>query len=552
MIVVGVSRHSRWREALLGSSSAEIARLAGTIDVHLVTHEKARASRLLRGRWSALSRPRRTAGWVLAFVVPAVLTGIFWLLRDVVSLSTELMLFLAGSVGVALVGGLWPAVAAAVVSFLCLNWFFTPPTGFLTVQDPENLLALLVFVLVAAAVASVVDLAARRTAQAYRARAEASTLAALSRSVLSGEDTAQAIVTRLAETFGLSRVELETRSGERGSWRTVASTGRVEGDAHPPESDRTPAEDDGRTSVRSAVGHPGDAERTELRVDDSHRLSLWGRALPASDRQVLEAFAAQAGLVLEYRRLREQAAQAAVLEEADATRTALLAAVSHDLRTPLASIRTAVDGLASPDVHLDAEDTDALTRTIQDSTGRLEKLIDNLLDLSRLQTGSVRPVLRAASVDEIVPLAIEPYGPGVVRLDVPDDLPLVRTDPGLLERAVANLTSNAVRHSPRGEPVRITASAGPGEIELRIVDTGRGLSDESKIRMFEPFQRLGDTTGEGLGLGLAVADGLARAVGASITPEDTPGGGLTMVVTVPREAREDDDVSTDGTAGTEA
>ncbi|MFF3065598.1 DUF4118 domain-containing protein [Oerskovia sp. NPDC057915] len=566
MIVVGVSRHSRWREALLGSSSTEIARLAGTIDVHLVTHEKARAGRLLRGRWSALSRRRRAAGWLLAFVVPAVLTGIFWLLRDDVSLSTELMLFLAGSVGVALVGGLWPAVAAAVVSFLCLNWFFTPPTGFLTVQDPENLLALLVFVLVAAAVASVVDLAARRTVQAYRARAEASTLAALSRSVLSGEDTAQAIVTRLAETFGLSRVELETRAGERAPWRTVATTGRAEGDRLSAggdgllaegdglsaegdgllaEGDGLPAEGDGRTRESSAVGHGDEPERTELRVDDHHRLSLWGRTLPASDRQVLEAFAAQAGLVLEYRRLREQAAQAAVLEEADATRTALLAAVSHDLRTPLASIRTAVDGLASPDVDLDAEDTEALTRTIQDSTGRLEKLIDNLLDLSRLQTGSVRPVLRAASVDEIVPLAVEPYGPGVVRLDVPDDLPLVRTDPGLLERAVANLTSNAVRHSPPGEPVRITASAGPREIELRIVDTGRGLSDESKVRMFEPFQRLGDTTGEGLGLGLAVADGLARAVGATITPEDTPGGGLTMVVTVPREAREDDAVSTD-------
>ncbi|WP_276319037.1 DUF4118 domain-containing protein [Oerskovia turbata] len=558
MIVVGVSRHSRWREALLGSSSTEIARLAGTIDVHLVTHEKARTGRLLRGRWSALSRRRRIAGWTLAFVVPALLTGVFLQLSEDVSLSTELMLFLAGSVGVALVGGLWPAVAAAVVSFLCLNWFFTPPTGFLTVQDPENLLALVVFVLVAAAVASVVDLSARRTVQAYRARAEASTLAALSRSVLSGEDTAQAIVTRLAETFGLSRVDLESRAGERTAWRTVATTDRAQGVARPAEGDARPAEGDARTRAGSAVGHRDVPGHTELRVDDHHRLSLWGRALPASDRQVLEAFAAQAGLVLEYRRLREQAAQAAVLEQADATRTALLAAVSHDLRTPLASIRTAVDGLASPDVDLDAEDTEALTRTIQDSTGRLERLIDNLLDLSRLQTGSVRPVLRAASVDEIVPLAVEPYGPGVVRLDVPDDLPLVRTDPGLLERTVANLTSNAVRHSPPGEPVRITASAGPREIELRIVDTGHGLSDESKVRMFEPFQRLGDTTGEGLGLGLAVADGLARAVGATITPEDTPGGGLTMVVTVPRDAREDDAVSTDsggpadtaGTAGT--
>ncbi|MCK9792478.1 DUF4118 domain-containing protein [Isoptericola sp. 4D.3] len=506
MIVVGVSRHSRWRQALLGSSSAEIARLSGAIDVHLVTHERARSGARLPSRLSSLSPARRVAGWVSVVAVPALLTGLFAAVGPrAVSLPTELMLFLAGVVAVALVGGLWPAVAAAVVSFVCLNWFFTPPTGMLTVADPENLLALVVFVVVAAAVASVVDLAARRTVQAYRARAEASTLAALSRSVLSGEDTAQAIVQRLALTFGLDDVRLESRTDDR-DWTVVAQAGR-------------------------SAGGGQHAQTTAVPLDEAHRLVLVGRALPASDRQAVEAFGSQAAIVLEHQRLRRQAAAARELEHAEATRTALLAAVSHDLRTPLTAIRTAVDGLAMPDVELDRDDTDALTATIQESTRRLERLIDNLLDLSRLQTGSVRPVLRPTSLDEVVLVAVEPWL-GRLDLDVPEDLPLVRTDGGLLERVVANLVSNAVRHSPGDARVRVAASAAPDDVEVRVVDTGPGVPDDRKESMFQPFQRL-DDTGTGLGLGLAVADGLARAVGAAVTAEDTPGGGLTMVVTVP-------------------
>ncbi|ANC31066.1 DUF4118 domain-containing protein [Isoptericola dokdonensis] len=505
MIVVGVSRHSRWRQALLGSSSAEIARLSGAIDVHLVTHEHARRGARRAARPSSLSARRRAVGWAVALLAPVTLTlGLLALGSADDSLSTELLLFLAGVVAVALVGGRRPSVAAAVASFLCLNWFFTEPTGRLTIAEPENALALVVFVLVAVAVASVVDLAARRSEQAYRARAEASTLAALSRSVLSGEDTALAVVERLATTFGLEEVRLEHRADERAAWDVVASTRRGPG--------------------------TGSRDVTEVRVDDTRRLVLVGRPLPAGDRQVLEAFGSQTAIVLEHRRLREQAAAATELEHAEATRTALLAAVSHDLRTPLTAIRTAVDGLAAPDVDLDPEDTDALTATIQESTGRLERLIDNLLDLSRLQTGSVRPVLRATSLEEVVPLAVEPWLADVV-LDVPEDLPLVRTDGGLLERTVANLVSNAVRHSPAG--VRVAASATGTEVEVRVVDTGPGVPDDRKGSMFQPFQRL-DDTGTGLGLGLAVADGLARAVGATVTAEDTPGGGLTMLVTVPR------------------
>lgn len=510
MIVVGVSRHSVWRQALLGSSSAEIARLSGAIDVHLVTHERARIGVGVGSRYSSLSRGRRVAGWGSSVVLPVVLTVILLLMgRNDVALATDAMLLLAGVVGVALIGGLWPAVMAAVVSNLCLNWFFTPPVGRWTIAEAENVFALAVFVVVAVAVASVVDLAARRTTQAYQARAEASTLAALSRSVLSGQDTAQAIVQRLAQTFAMADVRLEERAGERAPWAVVAH------------------------ESRGSAPHP-DGPVTEVAIDDRHRLVLAGRVLPASDRQVVEAFGAQAGIVLEHRRLREQAAQAEVLERTESTRTALLAAVSHDLRTPLAVIRTAVDGLASPDVDLDLEDRDVLTATIADSTYRLERLIGNLLDLSRLQTGAVRPALRAASLEEVVPIAVEPWLSDLV-LDVPEDLPLVHTDPGLFERVVANVVSNAVRHSPPGAKVLFTASAARDSVELRIADAGPGVPDDRKATMFEPFQRLDDTSAGGLGLGLAVASGLAVAVGARIAAEDTPGGGLTMVLTVPRE-----------------
>ncbi|QIK84955.1 sensor histidine kinase KdpD [Sanguibacter sp. HDW7] len=504
MVVVGVSRRSRVREALLGSTASEVARLAGSIDVHLVTHDQARARRGVRRGASPLSRPRRLWGWGFALVMPALLT---WGFHGVVGaeLTTQVLLFLATSVGAALLGGLGPALAAAIVSFLCLNWFFVAPRGRLTVAEPENLLALGVFVVISGAVALVVDHAARRSAQAFRARAEASALAGLSRSVLAGQDTSEAVVERLAETFGLARVELAERAGD--GWRVLASASR----------DGVP---EGTTTV--------------VEVDDERRLVLDGRPLPAGDRRVLDAFAAQAGIVVEHRRLREEAARAAVAERSDAARSALLAAVSHDLRTPLAAMRTALDGLGGPG--LDDDDRAVLLETASASTDRLGRLIDDLLDLSRLQAGAVAPALREVSLDEVVPLAVEPYL-GLVTLDLPEDLPFVRTDAALLERVVENLVANAVRYGA-GEPVLVGTSAVQSVVEVRIVDRGPGVDDVAKARMFQPFERLGQATGSGIGLGLAVADGLARAMGATIVVEDTPGGGLTAVVVVPRAVRD--------------
>jgi two-component system sensor histidine kinase KdpD len=511
MIIVGISRHGRLRRLFTGTTGDRIASLAGSIDVHLVTHDEVARRALSRPLLSPLSPSRQVAGWVGAVLLPTVLTALLHAFADTDQLPLAMLTLLASTVAVALIGGLLPALLGAVVGFLALNWFFTPPVGTFTVSEPRNVLALAVFVAVAAAVATVVDRASRRAAEAIRARTEAATMSALSRSVLTGADTAEAVVSRLRETFGQDAVSLLERG--RVGWAVLASSG------FPCAS--TPEEGD-----------------TRVQVDADHVIALCGEPLRATDQRVLEAFAVQAGLVLEYRRLRERDERAANLERAEATSTALLRAVSHDLRTPLATMRAAVDGLLATGV---AEaDRQELLRAVDSSAEQLERLIDDLLDLSRLQSGLIHPVLQTRSLDEVLPLAVAGHAPGLVRLEVEEPAPLVTTDSGLLERVVANLVDNAVRHSA-GTPVRVLAQVLPETVEVIVVDQGPGVPPDVRERMFEPFQRLGDTTTGGLGLGLAVARGLTEALGGSLSAEDTPGGGLTMVLALPR-ARTGSDV----------
>ncbi|MFC4785743.1 DUF4118 domain-containing protein [Nocardioides sp. MAHUQ-72] len=514
MIVVGVSRHGRLRRLFTGSTGDRIASLAGSIDVHLVTHEQVAGAVRTRVPLSPLSRRRQLLGWLFAVALPVVLTAGLQSLDETHQLPLAVLLFLAGTVLVALVGGTLPALVAALVGFLALNWFFTPPVGRLTIAEPTNLVALMVYVAVAAGVATVVDRASRRASEAARARAEAATLASLSQSVLTGQDTAEAIVERLRETFAQDSVALLVRT-PAGSWQQVAASG--------PDSATVPDQADSRVTV-----------------DETHVLALRGATLRASDQRVLEGFAVQTGLVLEYRRLRERENRAAALERADATSTAILRAVSHDLRTPLATMRTAVDGLVSGGAALDDADRRTLVEAVDSATDQLEHLIDNLLDLSRLQTGLLHPVLRARSLEEILPIAVAGHPAGSVVLELEESAPFVRTDAGLLERVVANLVANAVRVS-RGKPVRVVAQVLDREVSVLVVDRGPGVPQEQRERMFEPFQRLGDTGTGGLGLGLAVARGLAEAMGGTLTAEDTPGGGLTMVLSVPRVAPQDGD-----------
>lgn len=511
MVVVGVSRHGRVRRLVAGSSGDRIASLAGAIDVHLVTHDQVARLTPRRTVLSPLSARRQLLGWGLAVVGPLGLGAVLHEVAVTDDLPLASLLLLATAVLVALVGGLLPALLAALTGFVALNYWFTSPYGDLAIAEPRNVLTLVVFVAVAAAVATVVDRASRRAAESVRARTEAATMSTLSRSVLTGQDTAEAVVTKVREVFGQDGVVLLERAGS--GWRSLARSGAAE------------------------VTTP-EAGATRARVDDDHTLVLCGEPLRAEDRRVLEAFAVQAGLVLEYRRLRAREERAAALESAESTTTAILRAVSHDLRTPLATMRASVDGLvATGDLELDPEDRAALVESVDDATARLERLIDDLLDLSRLQTGVLRPVLRDLSLVEVLPLALAGHGPDEVRLELDDATPLVRTDPGLVERVVANLAANAVRASravPEPSPVRVLVHAGATSVDVLVVDRGPGVPPAARERMFEPFQRLSDTGGGGLGLGLAVARGLAEAVGGRLEAEDSPGGGLTMVLVLPR------------------
>jgi two-component system, OmpR family, sensor histidine kinase KdpD len=516
LIVIGVSRRPRWKALFSEGVGAAVTRLSGPIDVHVVTHEAAggRGERLPR-RSEVLGGRRRIAGWALAVVGPIALTVILTRLLGAHSLSTDLMLFLTLTVGVALAGGIWPALTCAVFGSLLLNYYLTPPVHTWTIADPENALALVVFVLVALAVASVVDVAARRTVQAAHSQAESETLSVLAGSILRGENTVAAVLGRLRETFGMTSVTLLERDDDRSPWKQVAASGAP--------ACTVPEEADAEVSVTSTLA-----------------LAMKGRVLAASDRRVLEAFAAHAAIVLDRERLRQQADEARRREHGNTIRASLLAAVSHDLRTPLATIRAAVSSLRQTDLTLSPEDQAELLATIESGTGRLERLIDNLLDLSRLRADAVRPLSRWVSLDEIVPRALEGVPRDRVRIDVPESLPLVHADPGLVERSIANVVENAVRYSPPDTPVLVTASTLGPVVEVRVVDRGPGVPDEAKPQMFESFQRLGDSpAGDGVGLGLAVARGLVDVVGGTLVAEDTPGGGLTMVVSLPAAHRHD-------------
>ncbi len=528
-IVLGASRRSRWRELARGSVINEVIRRSQSIDVHVITATDDDGSErpfatARRRRPPGLPVRRQLFGGAAAALLLPGLTMILAPQRSNITLGTIMLAFLAVLVGVAAVGGIWPALGAAIAAFLLVNWFFTPPIHTWTIGDAENVVALVVFVVIAATVAVLVDLGARRGSEAGRARAEAEALAEVAGGFLAGDDPLPALLAALVRTFGLDGAAvLRDAAKDAGSaggirWKVTASFGSP-----------TPAS-------------PADADLiTEL--PEGSVLAVRGRALSADDRRVLSAFTAQLGQALEARALRARADTAAVLAEGNQLRTALLSAVSHDLRSPLTAIKAAAAALLDDEIVVDPDDQKELLRTIDEETDRLDVLVANLLDMSRLQTGGLQATIRPAALDEVLPGALAGLPRQLIVVDARDDLPLLLVDPGLLERVLANVIANAVHHGAASidRPVRVEASpvpdpAHPGAawVDVRIVDRGRGIPVGQREAALQPFQRLGDAPrGTGVGLGLAVAHGFAQAIGADLTLEDTPGGGLTAVVRLP-------------------
>jgi K+-sensing histidine kinase KdpD len=291
------------------------------------------------------------------------------------------------------------------------------------------------------------------------------------------------------------------------------------------------------------VGPPPPSQNPSLTVDatDGLQLKAYGPEVFAEDRRLLTMLAATASRAWQGQQLAEQAAQARQLAETDRVRSALLAAVSHDLRTPLAGIKAAVSSLRQEDVAWTEDERRELLLTVDESADRLTDLISNILAMSRIQAGAVSVQVSPVALDEVVTRALLGSKANVT-IDVPEDLPLVLADAGLLERVVANLVDNACRFSPPGVPALIhaegtDAAETPGRpefVRLRVIDHGPGIPQSQRDSMFTAFQRLGDhDAGAGLGLGLAIAQGFTEAMHAQLIPSATPGGGLTMTITVP-------------------
>ena len=506
-LVLGASRRGRLAHVLSPGVGLTTAAISGAIDVHLVTHEEVGRGRRIGSPRSALTTRRQLIGFTLAIVGLPLLTLVLTSLRGDLSLPSDMLAYLAWVIVTALVGGLWPALLAVVAGSLLLNYFFTPPIHMFTIAEHENVLALIVFLAVAVAVSVTVDIAARRTREAAVARAEAETLSTLAGSVVRGSRVLPALLDQLREAYGFSGVTLlERRPEEPGgpdvqhdldAWRVVAATG----------------------DQPSLFPGQGDAD---VGVDDQFTLVLRGHPLAAADRRVVEAFAAQAAVALRAERLAEQAATVGSLSEVDRMRTALLSAVSHDLRTPLASARAAVDGLRSHDVAFSDADREELLLTVDESLERLTRLVDNLLDMSRLQAGALGFEPQPMSMADAVARALDDLGPAGrgVALHVPDEPPEVNADPALIERVLANLLANAQRYSPPGRPPMVSISDHAGYVETRVVDHGPGIPATEWDTVFLPFQRLGDRDNDtGVGLGLALSRGLVEAMGGTLSPD---------------------------------
>jgi two-component system sensor histidine kinase KdpD len=508
-IILGSSGRSRWHELTRGSVINRVVRLSGPIDIHVISHEPSPsevALPRLRRRGAPLPPRRRTIGWGFTLGGLPLLTLTLTRSRDDLGLPTVIVLYLLFVVVASAIGGIAPALIAALVGFLAVNWYFTPPLHTWTVAEGENVLALLAYLVTASIVSGLVADATRRSAEAARASAEAQTLSGLASGVVE-PDPLPTLMSHLRRSFTLDGVTLLRRSGE--GWTVEAGDG-------------------------VAVDDPDAADEVHF-VGAELALALSGGRLAAEDRRVLNAFAANLSAALDRRQLHQQAAESVALAQVNELRSALLQAVSHDLRTPLAGIKASVNSLRQPDVSWTAEEAAEFLKTVEDETDRLTNLVDNLLDMSRLHADAVIPALRATILDEVVPSAVAGLGQRAreVVIDVPESCPAVDADPALLERVVANLVDNAITHGHSECPVHIEAGSAGGHVLLRVVDRGHGIPPDQRDLIFHPFQRLDDAQprlGAGVGLGLAVARGFTRAMGGELTVEDTPGGGTTMVV----------------------
>ncbi|MET8703534.1 ATP-binding protein [Kitasatospora sp. NPDC058032] len=517
-ILLGPTGRSRLRELVSGSVINRVIRLAGPIDVRVLPPPAPDQLALPRAprprRAAALPARRRLLGWSFGPAGAVVAASALSPLRGSLGLSGALLCLLLVVAGTARLGGLAPAAATTATSALAADWFFTEPRHSLAVGRAADVAVLVVFLAVAGIVSHLIDGLARRSQQTARARAEAQALARLAgEPVRGGEHPLPELLEELRLAFGLFAVGILVQDGT--GWRPEDAAGGP------------------------LPGSPADAAFA-VELDRDAVLVLAGPALSEDNARLLGPFVTRLRLLRELARLAGEAESARALARSDALHTTLLEAVAHDLREPLAGIKASASSLRSEEVDRPPEDVRRLSAIIDGEADRLTRMVADLLDLSRLQAGRVPVSLWPTDLAEVLAQAVGSLPPGgtTVVLDLPEDLPRVEADAGLLTRALANILANARTWSPPGEPVRVDAGVVAGRVDVRVVDRGPGIGAAERERLFEPFHPGHRAPGRvaGAGLGLTVAKGFTEAMGGELTVEPTPGGGTTLVLGLRRAA----------------
>jgi two-component system, OmpR family, sensor histidine kinase KdpD len=464
----------------------------------------------------ALGGPRSRLGYTVALAGTALVTVPLLAFRGEVDKTTVVLAYLLVVTAAAAAGGLGPGITAAGLGFLCFDVLFLQPYHHILVDDPQDWLSLGVYLLVAVVVSLLVGTSERRRDQAERRERETRMLFDLSTSLVahgSLEDTLRAVVRTVRSLFDLAGCAI-VLPGDDGV-RLAAVDGQP------------PGERDERVPMRS-----GDSVVGSLVIAGDPGSPGLGEA----ERRVLATFANQAALAVEWGQQEEQRNRALALQETDRLRTALLNSVSHDLRTPLASIKASASSLLDREVRWDDAERDDFLATINTEADRLTRLVHNLLDMSRIEAGALDPRLIESSVAEVagpvVRRARAASGQLVV-VDVPEELPPVLADPVRLDQVLTNLLDNA-RSYAADSPVEVVARQAGDTVELRVVDHGPGIPASERERVFDQFYRVeSGRRPEGTGMGLAICRGIMLAHGGTLRVETTPGGGASFVLTMP-------------------
>jgi two-component system, OmpR family, sensor histidine kinase KdpD len=447
-------------------------------------------------RWRGWIEPRRRlGGWLASLVLLAAVTATIALLKSHVPVLSLAVLYIFAVLPVAIGWGMAYAVPVAVASMLAFNFFFLPPVNTFTIADSRNWFALLVFVVTAVVVS---DLAARSRRRAQ----ESELLADVAASLLELGDAGVEVGGIAAEAAEALQVE-----------RARISVGE---EAVPGDAEHYPLVAAGRRVGTLTLEHPR------------------GRG-SAARRRLVPALASLFAVAIDRERLAQEALEAETMRRRDAMTTAVLRAVSHDLRSPLMAILTSAGALAREDFALGPREREELVATILAEAERLDRLVGNLLDLSRLQAGALQREAGVWAVDDLVVQALDDVGKAAERVGVslPDESPAVRADAHQIQRVLANLIENALRYSPAAEGVRLTVDTVGSEVLVRVIDSGPGIEPGELERIFEPFHRGVASRGPGAGLGLAIARGFAAANGGRVWAESRRGQGATFVLALP-------------------